>query len=160
MNASSRRAVCQSVGTLYFFIIIILSAERLSPLGTATATGLLYKPQMIDDGDCEAIGGMNIGRGNRSTRRKPAPAPLCPLQIPYEQTCARNPGRRGGKPALAAWAMAQPRHIVNQIFRYETVQSDTTVTTLRRIQFLLKSFGIFNSIEIASENYTVLKTSL
>jgi hypothetical protein len=34
-------------------------------------------------GDCEdgeLFGGMKIGRGNRSTRRKPAPAPLCPPQ--------------------------------------------------------------------------------
>jgi hypothetical protein len=41
---------------------------------------------MIGEGDCEAIGGMKIGRGNRSTRRKPAPAPLCPPQIPLDQT--------------------------------------------------------------------------
>jgi hypothetical protein len=41
---------------------------------------------MIYDGDCGEIGGMKIGRGNRSTRRKPAPAPLCPPQIPYDQT--------------------------------------------------------------------------
>jgi hypothetical protein len=27
---------------------------------------------MIDEGDCGAIGGMKIGRGNRSARRKPA----------------------------------------------------------------------------------------
>jgi hypothetical protein len=33
----------------------------------------LYKPQMIDEDDCGAIGGMKIGRGNWSTRRKPAP---------------------------------------------------------------------------------------
>jgi hypothetical protein len=38
---------------------------RLSPLGTAATTGLLYQPQMIDEGDCGAIGGMKIGRGNR-----------------------------------------------------------------------------------------------
>jgi hypothetical protein len=30
---------------------------------------------MIDDGDCGEIGGMKIGRGNQSTRRKPAPVP-------------------------------------------------------------------------------------
>jgi hypothetical protein len=54
---------------------IILSGVRLSPLGTAATTGLLYQPQMIDDGDCGAVGGMKIGRGNRSTRRKPAPMP-------------------------------------------------------------------------------------
>jgi hypothetical protein len=28
---------------------------RLSPHGTAANTGLLYHPQMIDDGDCRAI---------------------------------------------------------------------------------------------------------
>jgi hypothetical protein len=38
-------------------IIIILSGVRLSPL-----TVLLYRPQMLHDGDCGAIGGMNIGR--------------------------------------------------------------------------------------------------
>jgi hypothetical protein len=34
-------------------------------------------------GDCEdgEFGGMKIGRENRSTRRKPAPAPICPPQI-------------------------------------------------------------------------------
>jgi hypothetical protein len=39
---------------------------------------------MIDEGDCGAIGGMKIGRGNRSTWRKPASAPLCPPQIPHD----------------------------------------------------------------------------
>jgi hypothetical protein len=35
-------------------------------------------------GDCD-VGGMNgFGRGNRSTRRKSAPTPLCPPQI---RTC-------------------------------------------------------------------------
>jgi hypothetical protein len=43
-------------------------------LGTAATTGLLYQPRMISEGDCGEIGGMKIGRGNRSTRRKPAPA--------------------------------------------------------------------------------------
>jgi hypothetical protein len=56
--------------------LIILSWVRLDPLGTAATTGLLYQPQVIDDGDYEAIGGMKIGKGNRSTRRKPAPVPL------------------------------------------------------------------------------------
>jgi hypothetical protein len=31
---------------------------------------------MIGDGDCEEIDGMKIGRGNRSTQRKPAPTPF------------------------------------------------------------------------------------
>jgi hypothetical protein len=68
---------------------IIFSGVRLSPLGTAATTGLLYQPQMRDDGDCGAIGGMKIGRGNGSALRKPAPTRLCPPQIPHDQTRAR-----------------------------------------------------------------------
>jgi hypothetical protein len=64
--------------------------ERLSPLGTAATTGLLYQPQMIDDGDGGAISGMRIGKGNRSTWRKPATTPLCPPQIPHDLTWART----------------------------------------------------------------------
>jgi hypothetical protein len=45
---------------------------------------------MIGEGDCAAIGGMKIGRGNRSTRIKPATAPLCPPQIPLDQTRDRT----------------------------------------------------------------------
>jgi hypothetical protein len=43
--------------------LLFLSGVRLSPLGTVATTALLYQPQMID-GDCGAIGGMKIGRGN------------------------------------------------------------------------------------------------
>jgi hypothetical protein len=53
-------------------------------LGTAATTGLLYQTRMVGDGDCGETSGMKIGRGNRSTRRKPAPASLCPPQIPYD----------------------------------------------------------------------------
>jgi hypothetical protein len=50
-------------------------------------------PGDYDDGE---IGGM-IGKGNRSTRRKPAPVPLYPPQTPHA-ACTRTRGRRGGKP--------------------------------------------------------------
>jgi hypothetical protein len=73
---------------VFFIFFIILSAVRLSPLGTAAKTGLLNQPRMIDE--YGAFGGMRIGRGNRSTRRKPARAPLCPPQIPHDQTRART----------------------------------------------------------------------
>jgi hypothetical protein len=79
---------CYRDSFTYFFIIY--SGVKLSPLGTAVTTGLLYQPQMIDVGDCGEIGGMKIERGNLSTRRKPAPAPLCPPQIPHDQTRART----------------------------------------------------------------------
>jgi hypothetical protein len=31
--------------------------------------------------ECVAAGGMRIGRGNQSIRRKPASVPLCPPQV-------------------------------------------------------------------------------
>jgi hypothetical protein len=80
-------------------LIFFSRGVRLSPLGTAATTGLLYQPQVIGDGDCGAVGGMRIGRGNRSTRRNPAPVPLRAPQIPHDLTPGSNPGRRGGKPA-------------------------------------------------------------
>jgi hypothetical protein len=53
---------------------------------------------MIDD-ECGAIGGIGIGKGNQSARRKLVPVPLCPQQIPHDLTWDRISGRRGGKPA-------------------------------------------------------------
>jgi hypothetical protein len=54
---------------------------QLGPLGTAaTNRSIVPAPGDYDDGE---IGGMMIGRGNRSTRRKPTPVPLCPPQTPY-----------------------------------------------------------------------------
>jgi hypothetical protein len=62
----------------FFFFIYAVRLWVLRPL-----TGLLYQPRMIGDGDFGEIGGMKTGRGNRSTRRKSASAPLCPPQIPH-----------------------------------------------------------------------------
>jgi hypothetical protein len=73
-----------------------LGGVRLSLFGTLATVGLLYQPRMIDD-DYGVVGGMRIGRGNRSTRRKPAPVSLCSPQIPHD--LGSNPGRHGGKPA-------------------------------------------------------------
>jgi hypothetical protein len=56
----------------------------------------------MDEGDCGVIGGMKIGRGNRSTLRKPAPAPFCPPQIPLDQTRARTRAAAVGSQRLTA----------------------------------------------------------
>jgi hypothetical protein len=54
---------------------------QLGPLGPATTNKpVVPAPGEYDDGE---IGGMMIGRGNRSTWRKPAPVPLCPPQTPH-----------------------------------------------------------------------------
>jgi hypothetical protein len=61
---------------------------QMGPLGTwATEWPIVPAPGDYDDGE---FGGMKIGRGNRSTRRRPAPAPLCTPQIPLDQTRART----------------------------------------------------------------------
>jgi hypothetical protein len=39
---------------------------------------------VINDDECEAVGEMRIGRGNRSTGRKPTLAAHCPPQIPHD----------------------------------------------------------------------------
>jgi hypothetical protein len=98
-----------AVNVLFNFLII-LKGVRQSPLGTAVATGLLYQPQMIenDGDDCGAIGGMKISRGNRSTRRKPAPALLCSPQIPHDYTWARTQAAAVGNHRLTTWATARP----------------------------------------------------
>jgi hypothetical protein len=60
---------------------------------------------MIDGDDCGAFGWMNtIGKGNRSTRRKPALVPLCPPRIPPDLTRARTGTAAVGRWRLAVWA--------------------------------------------------------
>jgi hypothetical protein len=58
--------------------------------------------------DCGAVGGMRIGRGNRDTRRKPAPVLLCPPQIPRDQTRAQTPAAAVESQRLAALAVVRP----------------------------------------------------
>jgi hypothetical protein len=67
-------------------------------LGTAATTGLLYRPRMIGDSDCGEIGGLKIGRGNRSTWRKPAPAPL----LSTTKSHMTRPGFEPGPPRWGA----------------------------------------------------------
>jgi hypothetical protein len=53
---------------------------QLGRLGTAaTNRPIVPAPGDYDDGEIGAI----IGRGNRSTLRKPAPMPLCQPQTPH-----------------------------------------------------------------------------
>jgi hypothetical protein len=57
--------------SLFIIVVIILSGVRLGSFGTAaTYFGLLYQPQMIDDGDCGAVGGMKICGGKQKYSEK------------------------------------------------------------------------------------------
>jgi hypothetical protein len=62
-----------------------------------------------DDDDCGAIGGMQIGRGNRNTWRKPALVPFCSPQTPHEMTRAWIRAVAVGSRRLTAWAIARPQ---------------------------------------------------
>jgi hypothetical protein len=64
-----------------FIYVLNWYGVQLGPLGTA-ATNRTIVSAPGDYGDAE-VGGMTIVRGNRSTRRKPAPLLLCPPQIPH-----------------------------------------------------------------------------
>jgi hypothetical protein len=74
--------------------------SKLGPLGTSATSGQLYLPR----GGCDNGGfcGMKIGRGNRSTRKKPAPAPLCQPQIPLDQNLTAV---AVGSQLLTVWAV-------------------------------------------------------
>jgi hypothetical protein len=76
------------------FFFSFLGWGETKPTWHVGQFGLFYQPWIIDD-ECEAVGGMRTGRGNRSIRRKPPTAPLCSPQIPHD--LGPNSGRRGGK---------------------------------------------------------------
>jgi hypothetical protein len=79
---------------------------RLRPLGTS-ATNWPTVPAP-DDGwwGMWSSRWNEIGRGNRSTRRKPASVPLCSPQIPHNLTWALTRAAAVGSRRLTAWAMA------------------------------------------------------
>jgi hypothetical protein len=65
--------------------------------GTAATAGLLYQPRMIGEGDCGEIGGMKIGRGNRSTRRN-----LLQRHFVHHKSHMTRPGSEPGPPRWEA----------------------------------------------------------
>jgi hypothetical protein len=101
-------------------IIIIIIGARMSPLGTVATTGILYEPQMTDDGDCGAIHGINFGRTNRSTLRKPVAAPLYLPQNPHDHP-GLNPGRRGAKSMIItlSYGAASLKNFTHVVFSSE-----------------------------------------
>jgi hypothetical protein len=80
---------------------------QLGPLGTAAINRPIVP---APGGDDEEIGGL-IGRGNVSTRRKPAPVPLCPPQTP-QAAQTQTQAATVGSQQLTASAMAWPFHLI------------------------------------------------
>jgi hypothetical protein len=87
-----------SRNALWEVFLVSWRGVRLSLLGTsATISPMVPAP---DDrwGECGQVGGMRIGRGNRSYRRKPAPVLLSTTNLTWPDLDS-NPGRRSEKPA-------------------------------------------------------------
>jgi hypothetical protein len=77
---------------------------------------LLHQPRMMDDDEFGTIGKM-IERWNWSTRRKPAPVPLYPPQIPYDLPRARTRAFLVRSQRLIAWATARLENITLSTMR-------------------------------------------
>jgi hypothetical protein len=113
---------CRAIGGL---VLVSWGGVRLSPL-----IGLLYQPWMIHHDECGAVSGMRIGRRNRSTRRKPAPVPLFPPQIPQYLTWARTQTAAVRIRRLTASDMTRPNSRGYSVLIIFSAVS-TTMETLR-----------------------------
>jgi hypothetical protein len=95
---------------------------QLGPLVTA-ATNRPIVPTTGDSDDGE-IGGIIIGKGNRGTRRKPAPVLLCPPQTPQ---AARTRTRAAAVGSQRLTAELRHSHALQT-----TYQCDTHSTTFQQ----------------------------
>jgi hypothetical protein len=60
--------------TSELFYLIYWGWVRLSPLGTSASTWSIVPAPDDRDNECRAIGGMGMGKGNRSTRKETCPS--------------------------------------------------------------------------------------
>jgi hypothetical protein len=82
-------------GTFRVLVLLSSGGVRMSPLGTSAIIWAIV-PSPGDD-KCGAVGGMRNGRGDRSTRKKPAPVPLV-----RHKTHITRPGMEPGLPRWKA----------------------------------------------------------
>jgi hypothetical protein len=119
-------SVCQSGAVLSPYVSLFQVPRCL--LGPCTAAidvcpfGLLYISPMIDWLMRIMIFWSNwwnkFGRGNKSPRRKPAPAPLCPPQNPTWRPGLEPRTAAVGSQRLTAWAMARPSSVLTPCVIY------------------------------------------
>jgi hypothetical protein len=108
-----------------------------------------FWPLVLAPGDFEdeEFGRIKIGRGNRSTWRKPAPAPLFSPQIPLDQILARTRTAAVVRQQLTAWAMARPWNNLSAIYGRNIVIFPYLVSA---IEVLVISPFSFRSVSVAA----------
>jgi hypothetical protein len=145
-----------SLGVVYFLFLVSWGGVRLSPLGTvATVWPIVPAP---DDDHCGAIRGMRIGRGNRSTRRNPAPVPLCPPQIPHDLTWARTQDPTVGSRRLTTWDMWRPALSVRTSSPASDYRPSTSPTPLQTLKFVsIFAYWCSRIIPVPSTNHLTPK---
>jgi hypothetical protein len=109
------------------------SGVRLTPVGTSASIWPVV-PATYERG---TVAGMRNGRGNKSTRRIPAPLPFCPPQIPHDLNWARTRSAAVGSRQLPIWAMVMSCACVT---RSGTLHRCNLCMTLYQPQSLLPIF--------------------
>jgi hypothetical protein len=104
-------ALCCFFHSFMFLLIRIMRGGVQT--GSTRHVGHFW-PIVPAQGDCDGgeFGGIKIGRGNRSTWRKSAPAPICSPQISLDQTRARTGTAVVGSQRLTTWDIARPSFMV------------------------------------------------
>jgi uncharacterized membrane protein YwzB len=87
---------------------------------------------------------MGVGRGNRSTRRKPAQVPLFPPQITHDLTWARTRAAAVGSRRLTAWALARPLY---EYIQYLTMSVNYSPLFSSPLNWVSSFYYIDNSVK-------------
>jgi hypothetical protein len=129
--------------------------SKLGPLGTsATEWPIVPAPGDCDDGE---FGWMKTVRGNRSTWRKPAPAPLCSSQILHKTYSGQNYGleiRSGSQ--ICQWHFYITLWKQEHIWHTVLVPSEPTLfIDFSNTYFLLfTTFYLYGTLHLISFRYS------
>jgi hypothetical protein len=111
-------------------------------------------PGDYDNGE---IGGM-IGRGNRSTRRKPSPVPLCPPQTPHAARTRTRAAALGSQRLTAELRHGHADHLLSSFAGVKYTWSYTSSPPYVMAWCLIKHFifGRF-TVRISTEKPIILR---
>jgi hypothetical protein len=83
--------------------------------------------------DCGEADGMQTGKGNRSSRRKPSPALLLSITNPTWSDPGLNPAAAVWSQGLIAWAMARPFEVLSAEAMESFILWDVTTSSSLKI---------------------------